>query len=144
MPWLSIPPVEGSAKIKQKLAETLGVRAIPALAIIDAKTGEFVLGGEARDDVVQSSGDAEKVEAAIQKWKEGPRYPMAEGAKLMETGSGQQHPFFKFISWLAKNPMVIFGMIYFYQFTKRKLVEWGYGDEEPPTTPVDDVADTEF
>lgn len=144
MPWLSIPPIQGSAAIKQKLAETLGVSAIPALAVLDTKTGEFIIGGEARDHVVAAAGDKEKVAATISAWKEGPRYPLSEGPKMMDMGKGSQNHFFRFLSFLAKNPMIIFGIIYIYKWTQRKMIEMGF-DEDGSTPPVmEDAGDSEF
>jgi len=147
MPWLAIPSVTGSAEIKQNLSETLGVTTIPSLAIIDATTGEFVIGGEARDDVVASSEDPEKVKAVLEKWKGMERKPFSEAPALMDMGMGSQNHFFRFLSFLAKNPMIIFGLIYFYQWMQRKMIEMGYdddnsgvvGEEVPPP-----VEDTEF
>ena len=135
MPWLAIPPAEGSAKVKTNLSNTLGVTAIPALAIIDAKTGEFISGGEARDDVMSFGGDPEKVNAIIKKWKEAERKPITEAPQLMDTGNGAQNPLFKFLSFMAKNPMIIFGLIYFYQWMQRKMKEAGY-DDDATTPPV--------
>lgn len=146
MPWLSIPPIQGSAEIKTNLAETLGVSAIPAMAILDTKTGEFIIGGEARDHVVAAQGDKEKVIATIAMWKEGPRHPLSEGPRLMDMGAGSRNPFFRFLSFLAKNPMIIFGMLYIYQWTQRKLVEMGYDDagSTPPEVEDAPMGDSEF
>mmetsp|Transcript_5392 Transcript_5392/g.12804 ORF Transcript_5392/g.12804 Transcript_5392/m.12804 type:complete len:247 (-) Transcript_5392:1376-2116(-) len=144
MPWLSIPPIQGSAAIKQKLAETLGVSAIPALAILDTKTGEFIIGGEARDHVVAAAGDKEKVVATINAWKEGPRYPLSEGSKMMDMGAGSKNHFFRFLSFLAKNPMIIFGIIYIYKWTQRKMVEMGFDDDGSTPPVIEDAEDSEF
>eukprot|EP00536_Pseudo-nitzschia_multiseries_P003623 jgi/Psemu1/323095/estExt_fgenesh1_pg.C_560060 len=148
MPWLAIPPTEGSASIKQNLSNTLGVTAIPSIAIIDAKTGEIVAGGEARDDIIRAGGDGAQIAATVQKWKDAERYPLSEGPRLMDAGSGGRHPLFKFLSFLAKNPMIIFGLIYFYQWMQRKMIEMGYDDDgtTAPAVPVDDTppSDTEF
>ena len=133
MPWLAIATVEGSSKIKTHLSNTFGVTGIPALAIIDANTGEFISGGEARDDVMSFGGDPEKVHSIIKKWKEAERSPMSEAPRLMEAGSGAKNPFFKFLSFFAKNPMYIFGLIYFYKWMQRKMKEMGYDDDA--TTP---------
>jgi hypothetical protein len=145
MPWLSIPQIQGSAAIKTNLAETLGVSAIPALAIIDTTTGEFILGGEARDDVVAAEGDKEKATAIIAKWKSAQRHPLSEGKKMMDTGMGSRNPLFKFLSYLAKNPMIIFGLLYFYQWMQKKMIEMGYDDHNnPPEVEVPVVDDSEF
>lgn len=143
MPWLSIPPVEGSAKIKTHLAETLAVSAIPAMAILDSKTGEFIIGGEARDDVVAAAGDKEKVIAAIAKWAAAPRHPLSDGPRLMDMGAGSKNHFFRFLSFLAKNPMIIFGIIYIYKWTQNKMIDMGFEDGSTP--PEDAPAgDSEF
>lgn len=142
MPWLAIPSIHGSAKIKTHLAETLSVSAIPALAVIDSKTGEFIIGGVARDDVVAAAGDKEKVVATINKWKNGPRYPLSAGAQMMDMGKGSQPFLFRLLSFLAKNPMMIFGLIYVYQWTQRKMVEWGFDDGNVPPEMEEPIIET--
>lgn len=133
MPWLAIPTVEGSAQIKTKLAELLGVRGIPAVAIIDTKTGEFISGGEARDAVMAAGGDKEKVTATIANWKASQRHPMSDAPRLMDAGAGSQSFIGKFLSFMAKNPMYIFGLIYLYKWLQKKMIEAGYdGDNNPP------------
>ena len=148
MPWLAIPTVTGSAAIKGNLATTLGVRGIPALAILDAKTGEIISGGEARDDVMQAGGDKDKIAATVSKWQTLPRQPLSNGPQLMEAGEmGKQNIVFKFLSFLAKNPMVIFGLIYFYKWMQRKMIEMGFDDDNNGgAKPVgaDSVEDSEF
>ena len=145
MPWLSIPPIEGSAKIKTHLAETLGISAIPAIAVLDAKTGEIIAGGEARDDILQAMGDKEKVAATIAKWKVSPRYPFSEGPKIMDMGAGSTNPLFKFLSFFAKNPMMIFGLLYLYKYVQRKMIEMGFDDgNTPPDMDEPAMEDGEF
>lgn len=107
MPWLSMP-TEGSADYKNKLAQTLGIRGIPALAVFDAKTGEFIIGGEARDDVMLADGDPEKVKAVIAKWTETERSPLTEAAKLMEVGAGAPSALSKLLSFFCQEPHVHF------------------------------------
>ncbi len=143
MPWLAIPSIQGSAKIKTNLAETLSVSAIPALAIIDSNTGEFIIGGVARDDVMAAAGDKEKVVATINKWKNGPRYPLSAGAQMMDVGKGSQPLLFRVLSFLAKNPMMIFGLIYIYQWTQRKMVEMGFDDGNAPPDMEEPAMETE-
>eukprot|EP00537_Pseudo-nitzschia_pungens_P003932 CAMPEP_0172365864 /NCGR_PEP_ID=MMETSP1060-20121228/12282_1 /TAXON_ID=37318 /ORGANISM="Pseudo-nitzschia pungens, Strain cf. cingulata" /LENGTH=236 /DNA_ID=CAMNT_0013089439 /DNA_START=94 /DNA_END=804 /DNA_ORIENTATION=+ len=133
MPWLAIPAVEGSAKIKQNLSNTLGVTTIPSIAIIDAKTGEIVLGGEARDDIIQAAGNGELIAATIEKWKNAERHPLSGAPRLMDAGSTGRNPFFKFLSFLAKNPMMIFGLIYFYKWMRNKMIDMGYDEEDGKT-----------
>jgi len=140
MPWLSIPQVDGSAEIKSKLATTLNVCGIPTIVILDAKTGEIISAGEARDDVVAAGGDTEKVKDVIAKWTTGERYPLSEAPRLMDMGSAKQSLFSKVLSILAKNPMIIFGLIYFYRWAQKKMAEMGSDgtasaieDDTPPS-----------
>lgn len=140
MPWLSIAQIEGSAAIKTKLAETLGVTGIPAMAVLDAKTGEIISGGEARDDVMAAGGDKEKVAATLQKWKEAERFPMSQGPGIMGSGKAQ-NPLFRFLSFLAKNPMIIFGFMYFVKWARRQMVEKGYLEDGAGGEAVDDVVE---
>jgi len=153
MPWLAIPSVEGSAQIKSDLAAKIGVKGIPALAIIDGKTGEFIAGGTARDDVIRvtttSTGekiekcDPGQVKAVLGKWKSAERSTMHDAPRLMETGKMQQSTIGKVLSFIAKNPMVIFGAIYLYQWLKRKYLSEDEiaNDEKPPS--IDETSDND-
>lgn len=153
MPWLAIPPVEGSAKIKATLSSTLGVTAIPALAIIDGKTGEFIAGGIARDDVmrVTESGECtpDQVKVILAKWKRMERKSMLEAPREMDAGSGAQSFLGKVLGFFAKNPMMIFGLIYIYRFVQRKMIEYGYDDDSSDggsgdVVPPPKIEDNEF
>lgn len=144
MPWLSIPPIEGSAAIKTNLAETLGVAGIPAVAVLDSKTGEIISGGEARDDVFNAGGDKDKVMATVAKWMGSPRYPLTDGPKMMDSGANSRPFLFRFLTYLAKNPMIIFGMIYIYKWMQKKMIEMGYDDPPAAAEEVPPVGDSEF
>jgi len=126
MPWLSIPEGEGSTQIKSKLSDAIGVAGIPALAIIDTKTGEFIAGGEAREDVLEAGGDHEKVAAIIAKWKNAERHPLEEAPQRMDTGAaGSQNPLIRLISFVAKNPMIMIGFLYLYRWVQRRMADGG-------------------
>jgi len=164
MPWLAIPPgIENIGAIKAKLSETLGVTGIPALAILDGTTGEFIAGGTARDDVVRVTTtpkgdtvpepDADQVKVVLEKWKSMERHSLVEAPHLMDTGSNAQSLLGKVLGFFAKNPMLIFGLIYVYQFVKKQLMakaggtlegsnDGGGGDDE--MTPPSIVDDNEF
>lgn len=157
MPWLAIPPMEGAAQIKTNLATKLGVNAIPALAIFDGKTGEFIAGGTARDDVIRVTvqggslsgqvGECTPTEAktVLGKWKSMDRHSMAEASMLMDTGSGKQSMIGRILGFIARNPMVIFVLVYGYRYLQQKyggggvskLSDAGGGDEEPPAAADD-------
>mmetsp|Transcript_9256 Transcript_9256/g.22716 ORF Transcript_9256/g.22716 Transcript_9256/m.22716 type:complete len:246 (-) Transcript_9256:130-867(-) len=143
MPWLSMP-MANAAEIKNKLAQTLHVTSIPSLAVIDLKTGELISGGEARDDVMAAGGDKDKVAATIAKWKAAERHPMEAASKLMNVGAAARNPLFGFLSFLAKNPMFIFGLLYVYKWVKRKMDDTENDDENFEVPPELDEQDSEF
>jgi nucleoredoxin len=78
MPWKSIPPMDTVA-IKSKLANDLRISGIPALIVLDAKTGNFV-SDTARDDVMVAagSGSKEQCEELVRKWKDADAVPIEE------------------------------------------------------------------
>lgn len=123
MPFLSIPFEQGSAAVKKNLAEMLKIQGIPALIVIDAKTGEFV-SGTAREDVAKAGGDPVKAKAVIENWKSAERKPLAESNV---GGGGPDNPIIKFLMFFAKNPMYVFAILYFYKWMQKKMIEWGYG-----------------
>lgn len=85
MPWLSLP-VLGSAEIKQKLSDSLQISGIPALVVLDAKTGHFI-SDTAKFDVGDVYEDEEKSKALIEKWKNFEAVPIEEA---YFTGGGSE------------------------------------------------------
>lgn len=149
MPWLAMP-IEGSAEMKIKLSQQLGVTGIPTIAVFDLKTGEFIAGGTARDDVVQSWRYPEKVIARIAKWKAMERHPIEEASKLMDLGSTAGFSFGSILRFLAKNPLIIFGLIYLYKsLTKTEIFDDGTSklpivEEVMPDSEFESEFDSEF
>lgn len=142
MPWLSIPAEQGSAAIKNNLAQKLGIQGIPALIVVDAKTGEFI-SGSGREDVTKVGGDNLAGKELISKWKNMERRPFSEGAKVM---GGNTNPIMAVIKWFAKNPMSIFAILYFYKYIKKRLQPEGAGDDEVEASggPPEMAAESEF
>ena len=129
MPWLAIPQEEGSAKIKNELATTLGIQGIPTVVVLDAKTGEFIT-AEARNQIEEVGGDPMKAKLAINKWKNMPRKPLSEAALSMP--GMDQNPIMKIIMFFARNPVYIFALMYFYKFLTKQMKIWypeAYPDE---------------
>ena len=148
MPWLAIPMEEGSAKIKNELAQTLGIQGIPTVVVLDAKTGEFIT-AEARNKIEEIGGDDPlKASLAIQGWKNLPRRSLAE-AKLSMPGM-DQNPIMKIIMFFARNPIYVFALMYFYKYLTKQMKIWypeaypdeaGDADEAVPET---GAGDSEF
>jgi nucleoredoxin len=133
MPWLAIPAEEGSAKIKNELATTLGIQGIPTLVMLDAKTGEFIT-ADARKQVEDAGGDETKAKLAINSWKNMPRKPLAEASVSMP--GMDSNPIMKVIMFFARNPVYIFALMYFYKFLTKQMKEW-YPDAYPDNAAVE-------
>lgn len=116
MPWLSIPAEEGTAIIKNNLAQLLGIQGIPTLIVLDAKTGEFI-SSSGREEVTRVAGDTAATLQLIDLWKTMVRRPLAEAASLV---GGSQNPFMTIVMFFAKNPMAIFALLYGYKYLMRK------------------------
>ena len=132
MPWLSIPTEEGSAAVKNNLAQTLGIAGIPTLVIIDVKTGEFVT-GSARDGVTRVGGNASQGKELIESWKSMERKPLSE-AKNEIGGGPPGGPIMQIIMFFARNPMYIFGLLYMWKWVSRKLKAMSADD--PSSSPM--------
>jgi nucleoredoxin len=68
MPWLAIPTETGAAQIKANLARALSVTGIPALFVLDVKTGNLV-SSDARNEVSAVGDDKTKGRELIAMWK---------------------------------------------------------------------------
>lgn len=122
MPWLAVPTEKGSAAIKQGLANTFGITGIPALMIIDAKTGEFI-SANGRDEVARVNNDEAKGKAVVEQWKSAERKPLSEAASI----SASTGLLMKILLYLARNPMFLIGLMYFFKYAKAKMT--GEGQE---------------
>ena len=77
MPWLAIPADAGAAQIKSQLAKALKISGIPALIVLDAKTGQFVT-SDARTEVTNVGDDKNKGRDLIASWKQKDTIPLDE------------------------------------------------------------------
>lgn len=70
MPWMALPMDGNYAHYKQLLSTTYGVRGIPSLVVLDAMSGQIVVGADSsRREVMQACnmGD-EGIERLLQSW----------------------------------------------------------------------------
>lgn len=107
MPFKSLPEGEGesSSAVKNKLSQTLQIRGIPTLIVLDVKTGEFVT-ATAREDVANAGGNVEKGLETIKRWKAIEPIPIEEASAQAAGPSG----FLAIITHILKNPIYIFGL----------------------------------
>lgn len=120
MPWLAIPTDSGAAKLKSELASKLQIRGIPALIVLDAKSGLFVT-AETREQIQKlKMTDATAVKALVDSWKNTERLTLEEGAKK---STGGENLLKQLLFAILKNPMYIFGLLYFAKMAMRKYKE---------------------
>jgi nucleoredoxin len=122
MPWLAIPAEQGSAATKSKLAETFAITGIPALIVIDAKTGEFIT-SSAREHVSKANRNAAKCKEVIQQWKTMERKPLSAAG-----GGGQGGALMKIFMYVARNPMFLVGLLYMYKEVMKRIKAQSSGE----------------
>ena len=123
MPWLAISPVQGSAVIKRKLAETFGIMGIPTLVVMTS-TGEFIT-SSAREEVTKAGKDNGKT--VIQTWKSTEPKPLSEATSMSNGGGGI---LYKLLMYFARNPMHCVALVYLYKWAVRKYNTLG-AEENP-------------
>jgi len=124
MPWLSIPVDPGTAHIKSKLAQALKVSGIPALIVLDAKTGHLVK-SNARDEVTSVGGDKSKGLDLISSWKKKETVPLESLVQDIPDIT-IRGALWSLLMIFVKNPTYIFGLIYFYSIAVRYLKKHGF------------------
>ena len=117
MPWLAVPTERGSAVVKQRLANTFGIMGIPALIIIDAKTGEFI-SAKGREEVSNSNDDIAKGKKVIQEWQTAERKPQSDAIAAASPAGGWG---MRILMYFARNPMFLIGLMYIYKWAKLKI-----------------------
>ena len=124
MPWLSLPEgtAGSSSQIKNSLAQKLQIQGIPTLIVLDVKTGKFVT-ASARDDVTKASGSPEKGLETIATWKSVEPVPIEEAN--LSAGGGGPTGIMAVIFYILKNPIYIFGLLYFY----KRFLKYLEGDD---------------
>ena len=134
MPWLSLPPAAvGTAQIKTQLATLCQITGIPALLVLERATGHFIT-NDARNHVEQwksRGGDKEAAEQVVQQWLDTPAVPLEE-ANLGTAGPSGMMGIF---SMIAKNPAMIFGLIYIIKYLWRELKKY-MPEEEVEVAPA--------
>jgi len=114
MPWLAIPPDQRS--VKEYMAQKLKIRGIPALVVLDARTGFFVT-SDARNDVSSAAGDVRRGAEVIASWKTKESVPL----DLAMLGTEQNSfTLSAMLGYFMRNPLLIVLLIYALQ----KIMAW--------------------
>jgi len=108
MPWLAIPCEQGTAAIKNGLAQKLQISGIPTLIILDGD-GKFIT-DNARTEVMDAGSDPTKRKALIESWKTKEAVPLTEATF---SGSGPPNVLMQILMTFLKNPMILVGIWYF-------------------------------
>jgi nucleoredoxin len=136
MPWTAIPTDAASAHYKNELAKSLNIRGIPALVVLDAKTGYFVT-DQARAAVSDAvAGDAALTTELVNQWRRQEKVPMEEAQLGGASANSVGGLIWQMILGILKNPMYIFGILYMFQYAMRLLK----GDDGSLSTAPDGAA----
>jgi len=141
MPWLAIPTDEEAAERKTNLAKLFDVSGIPMTIVLDGE-GKYYMTDNPRTVVTQKvvSGSKEDALNIIQEWNHMDLVPLDEAAEARRKAisSTHQSPVMTIISYLTKNPMFIFALLYFFKIGKKYYDDYNMiepsteGEEEPP------------
>lgn len=135
MPWLAVGGDKEGVTVKSSLALKFKIQGIPALVVLDAKTGYFVT-DQARAAVTSAAKDKDASLALIEQWKAVQAVPIEQA--LM--GAGQDlsiQGVLKGIFWyILKHPAFIFAVLYFWRMAKRNWA--GDGDDKESVPAVDE------
>jgi nucleoredoxin len=114
MPWYAIPP--NATDVKNSLAQRMQITGIPALIVIESATGKLV-SMTARQQVQGVAKDPAKSKALVEEWKAIVPVPLTmENVQAATGGGGWMQAI---IQAFLKNPIMIFGLLYFYKAVMR-------------------------
>ena len=125
MPWLSLPFDAEGARVKNKLSQIFRVQGIPTLVAIDAQTGKYIT-DNARTEVMSAGSDDLKQEEIVQYWKNKEAVPVEEAVFSNNQPTGLAG----IITFLLRNPIFLFGVLYFIRRIISKLAELGRDEEQ--------------
>lgn len=146
MPWLAIP-TDGT-KVKTALAQAFEIQGIPSTILLDVKTGNYI-GDNGREKISEVGKTKEACMNLITEWGAMESVPLDQAAAKRKADAPKQNIFVQMIMHILKNPMYIFGMLYFYKYIKKQFFLQAGGEEaalEEEAEPMvpDDAMDTEF
>jgi len=151
MPWLAIPTDAEAAERKTSLSKLFQVTGIPTTIVLDTN-GNYIT-DDPRSTVTQKVADGSKEDAfrIVQAWNHMDLVPLSEAADARKAGESNQNEsaFRTFISFMLKNPMYMFGLLYFFKIGKKFYDDYmsdgtGMG-EQIEEEPIDDTPkDSEF
>mmetsp|Transcript_22589 Transcript_22589/g.33361 ORF Transcript_22589/g.33361 Transcript_22589/m.33361 type:complete len:227 (-) Transcript_22589:1395-2075(-) len=139
MPWLAISTDTAAVEIKSNLAKIFSVSGIPTTIVLEVDGGNYIT------DNLHPLEDGLKI---VQQWNEIDPVPLKDAAATRETAAPKQNMLVSLIFYILKNPMYIFGLLYFYKMGRRYLNNYltgGAEEDEQVDEAVNDMADaTEF
>jgi len=148
MPWLAIPTDAAAVEIKTNLAKTFSIAGIPTTIVLEVDSGKYITDNPRT--VVPSVVDepVPDILKAVQEWNEMESVPLEEAAATRQAAAPKRNIIVSMILHILKNPMYIFGMLYFWKMGKRylnDLLSDGTEVDEAVDEGVNNVADsTEF
>jgi nucleoredoxin len=139
MPWLSVLTDGDAARLKSELARKFQLAGIPTLVILEAKTGLFVT-NQGRQQVFDLGSACSKdvARTLVNKWIQQDKVPIEEAALAAQA----PNILVQIAMAVLKNPMYMFGMLYFFKMFMRYIK--GEAPAETDTPPLGREEHDEF
>ena len=112
MPWVAFDSDVDSVKIKHSLATALKAYRLPALVVLDVKTGHFVT-DNGRNDIMETGGDVAKGKELISSWKSREAVPIGKAS----LSASSIESVMSFLTFLRKNPAYVVAFMAVLVFT---------------------------
>jgi nucleoredoxin len=110
MPWVAQPIDTTSALLKQELSNKCKVRGIPALIVLETKTGKFIT-DMARNQVM-SAVESKTTAKLVEEWKQTKAVPFEEAIITGGRDQGLPTNFVGFLGMMLRNPMTIVVVVF--------------------------------
>lgn len=123
MPWLALPP-EGTAHLKNQLAQILQIQGIPTVVVLNAQAD--YLTNQGRVQVSNHCTSKAKAQALITEWKQTKAVPISQAIMPQQGPQG----IWKAIYFILRNPLYIFGALYLWKTVMRYLDDYMDDDHD--------------
>lgn len=112
MPWVAFDADIESVKIKHSLATALKAYRLPALVVLDVKSGHFVT-DNGRSDIMETGGDVAKGKELISSWKSREAVPIGKAS----LSASSIESVLSFLTFVRKNPAYVVALMAVLVFT---------------------------
>jgi hypothetical protein len=107
MPWVAQPMNKESALLKQELSNKCNVVGIPALIVLETKTGKVIT--YLAKNRVTSAMQSKTTDVLVEEWKQTEAVPLGEA---IATGGTDSLTLWGFFSMMMRNPTTLIAIFY--------------------------------